>query len=74
MIYGRSEEIVLLYSSDGRATLHDPRNMKNTTTTAANLERWLKWFDIITEAEGNPSLSIALDNAEMIYDLVRESR
>ena len=74
MIYSHTEEIILLYSSDGRATLHEPHTMKGTPTTVANLERWLKWHDIIAEAEDNPSLSIALDHAETIYDLIRDSR
>lgn len=74
MIYSHSEEIILLYSSDGRATLHDPYSMKNTPTTAANLERWRKWFDIINTAEDNPTLTMALAHAETVYDLIREPR
>ena len=74
MIYSHTEEIILLYSSDGRATLHDPYNMKNTTTTAANLERWRKWFDIINTAEDNPTLTMALDHAETVYDLIRDDQ
>jgi hypothetical protein len=81
MIYSHTEEIIILYSSDGRVTLYAPESMKtaptsmkSTPTTAANLERWRKWFDIINTAEDNPTLTMALDHAETVYDLIREPR
>lgn len=74
MIYSHTEEIILLYSSDGRATLHEPELMKGTPTTAANLALWKKWFFIIDEAESNPSLKAAIEQAEFIYDLCRDNR
>jgi 2-keto-3-deoxy-L-rhamnonate aldolase RhmA len=72
MIYSRTEEIILLYSSDGRATLHDPETMRNIPTTAKKIERWQKWFDIINESDNNESLILAIEHAEAIYGLCRE--
>jgi len=74
MIYSRTEEIILLHSSDGRATFHEVEGMKGTPTTTDNLILWKKWFFIINEADENPSLKAAIEQAEFIYDLCRDNR
>jgi hypothetical protein len=77
MIYDHSEEIVLLYSSDGsRATLYEPSSLKGIIrghpTTVEKIERWRKWFHIINESDNNESLILAIEHAEAIYGLCRE--
>jgi hypothetical protein len=74
MIYSHTEEIILLYSSDGRATLHEPETMKGHPTTKVILDRWRRWFEILNEIEENPALKTAVEQAEFIYDLCRDNR
>lgn len=78
MIYSRTEEIILLYSKDGRATLYEPSSLKGLTrghpTTTNTLDRWRKWFEILNGIEENQALKTAIEQAEFIYDLCRDNR
>ena len=78
MVYSRTEEIILLYSNDGRATMYEPSSLKGLTrghpTTVDTLDRWRRWFEILNEIEENPSLKTVVEQAEFIYDLCRDNR
>lgn len=78
MIYSRTEEIILLYSNDGRATMYESSTDKGVTrghpTTKHTLDRWHRWFEILNDIEENPSLKTAIEQAEFIYDLCRDNR
>lgn len=72
MIFKEAIELIVLIGLDDDAIVYDPSEPGvGTDITAKNLERWRRWSKIFKEAESVPALEIAIQHAEMIYELTK---
>ena len=72
MIYRDSYELVILLTPGGKASLYEPHAVRGIESTEANIQRWRQWIHVINESEHNQALKLAIEQAELIYELSRD--
>jgi len=74
------EEIVIYESPDGGKTVYSrksgspDRTMVKEDDTKHYITRWYEWKEILKLAETEPSLADAINQAEIIYALVKKEQ
>jgi hypothetical protein len=75
-----SEEIIIYESPDGGKTVYSrksgssARTMVKEDTTQSYITKWYEWKEILKLAETEPSLADAINQAEIIYALVKKEQ
>ena len=74
------EEIVIYESPDGGKTVYSrksgssDRTMIKEDTSQNYMTKWYEWKEILKLAETEPSLADAINQAEIIYALVKKEQ
>ena len=75
-----SEEIIIYESPDGGKTVYSrksgssERTMIKEDTSQHYITKWYEWKEILKLAETEPSLANAINQAEIIYALVKKEQ
>ena len=75
-----SEEIIIYESPDGGKTVYSrksgssDRTMIKEDTDKHYITKWYEWKEILKLAETEPSLADAINQAEIIYALVKKEQ
>ena len=72
MIYTTANEIIILHTGDDQAVVHRTRDGVGVQTSIAVVVQWQKSLDMLIEAETTPALKLALEQAELLYELCRK--
>ena len=75
-----SEEIIIYESPDGGKTVYSrksgsaDRTLVKEDTNKHYITKWYEWKEILKLAETEPSLADAINQAEIIYALVKKEQ
>lgn len=68
------EELIIYTTDSGSKSVYLRANNNDfiEANNQTSLKRWMKWKDILSTAENNESLETAIQQAEVIYELIRK--
>jgi hypothetical protein len=68
------EELIIYTNDTGTQSifLRSDRNGFVDANSQSNLQRWMRWREILSAAENNQSLENAIQQIEVIYELTRK--
>lgn len=74
------EEIIIYESPDGGKTIYSrksgssDRTMIKEDSSQYYIKKWYEWKEILKLAETEPSLTDAINKAEMLYALIKKEQ
>jgi hypothetical protein len=68
------EELIIYTTDSGSKSVYLRANNNDfiEANNQTSLKRWMKWKDILSTAENNESLETAIQQVEVIYELIRK--